>query len=294
MSKFVFIIPLIALLLLPVKVTAADEAATATISVTPMEIAQGDPFVVRIAYPPESRHTPKGIIPMGAFYGNLLAFSDCGSGCYEAISSAPLDISPGSYNIDLNIDGDIIEAPLSVHKGKFTSTNLTLPAKLVNLSPDNEQRHRQEEAEMLDIISTATDKQWTGRFIMPLPGSHSTAFGARRTINKSIKQVHDSLDIRGAAGAPIKASNRGTVVALREYLLGGKTMILDHGQGIYSIYMHLSRFIATEGQQVEKSEVIGLVGSTGRSTGPHLHYNIRINRRSANPVSMTALPLNGK
>ncbi len=284
----------IALMLSMAGLCRANEAATLTIKVNPAKIAQGDPFVVRITYPTDTSNTTGRALPLGAFYGKLLTFSGCGAGCYEAIGSAPIEIMPGSYTIDLNIDGDIINTPLNIGKGKFPATNITLKASLVNLSHDNRKRVQSEEAEMLEIISALTEKQWKGKFIMPLGGSHSTAFGTKRTINKSTKQVHDSLDIRGVMGSPIKASNNATVIALREYLLGGKTMILDHGHGIYSIYMHLSKFVAAQGEKVQKSQIIGVVGSTGRSTGAHLHYNIKINRQSANPVSMTSLPIYDK
>ena len=126
---------------------------------------------------------------------------------------------------------------------------------------------------------------------MPLANEISTAFGTRRIINDKVMSSHRGLDIRGKTGEPVRASNNGRVVLAQDLFYGGNTVVLDHGQGIYTIYMHLSHFKVQEREMVSKGETVGLVGSTGRSTGPHLHFGVKVQNISVNPLSFTRLVL---
>lgn len=261
------------------------------IKINPATVTQGDPFVVRIEG--EALNT----LPTGSFYGNELYFSPCGNDCYEAIGSTPIGLAPGKYRIILDIEGSdhmnaITEtASLTVKRGTFARQSLTLPPDKVTLAPEDEARADAETAMLKALWAVRTDKLWDGEFIMPLKGDFSTAFGVRRTINKTKLSIHSGVDIRGSYGKPIKAANTGMVVIAKELFFGGNTIVLDHGQGIYTVYMHLQKFSASLHEVVSRGDVVGLVGSTGRSTGPHLHYTIKVHGNNANPLAMIGLPL---
>jgi len=110
-------------------------------------------------------------------------------------------------------------------------------------------------------------------------------------MNKTWTSIHRGIDIKGLEGDEVKASNNGRVVLAQELFFGGNTIILDHGQGIHTVYMHLSQLHVDCGDAVSKGDVIGLLGSTGRSTGPHLHFGVKISNISVNPLSVLKLGL---
>jgi murein DD-endopeptidase MepM/ murein hydrolase activator NlpD len=125
--------------------------------------------------------------------------------------------------------------------------------------------------------------------MLPLENETSTLFGTKRILNKKRVSVHKGLDIKWEE--EVKASNSGRVVLAEELFFGGNTIILDHGQGIYTIYMHLSEFNITPEDIISKGDVIGLVGSSGRSTGPHLHFGVKVLNINTNPISLVKLNL---
>jgi murein DD-endopeptidase MepM/ murein hydrolase activator NlpD len=110
-------------------------------------------------------------------------------------------------------------------------------------------------------------------------------------MNKTWTSVHRGVDIKGAEGDKVRASNNGKVVLAQGLFFGGNTIVLDHGQGIHTVYMHLSQMNVRFGDSVSKGDVIGLVGSTGRSTGPHLHFGVKISNVSVSPPSILKLDL---
>src|SRR5437667_334097 len=123
---------------------------------------------------------------------------------------------------------------------------------------------------------------WTG------PGE---GFGARRGINGQARSPHSGLDYAAPTGTPVVAANRGRVALIGDFFFGGRTVALDHGQGLYTLYMHLDRVQVAEGTLVERGETIGAVGSTGRATGPHLHWGAQLRRARVDPAGLLALPV---
>ena len=126
---------------------------------------------------------------------------------------------------------------------------------------------------------------------MPLDNEIAMQYGVRRIINNTTESIHRGIDIRGRDGEDVRASNSGKVILAAELFFGGNTLVLDHGMGIFTIYMHLSKFNSKSGENVLKGDVIGFVGSTGRSTGPHLHFGIKAQELSVNPESFAKLKL---
>jgi hypothetical protein len=251
--------------------------------VLPESVYPGDAFMVRVRGADAK--------PLGVYHGGWLNFAPCGEGCYEAIAAIDLGDKPGEKKISINAFEDNKDILLMVLPKEFPVTHLTLQPGKVTLSPEDEARAERETEMLKKLWKTVTAKSWKGEFAMPLDNSFSTAFGVKRIMNNVKTSVHTGLDIRGRTGEPVRATNSGTVVVAQELFYGGNTLVLDHGQGIYSYYMHLSKFMANVGDVVKKGDVVGEVGMTGRATGPHLHFGVKISETNANPLSVTKLPL---
>jgi murein DD-endopeptidase MepM/ murein hydrolase activator NlpD len=114
-------------------------------------------------------------------------------------------------------------------------------------------------------------------------------FGSRRIINGQRRSPHSGLDFAAPAGTPVVAANRGRVALVVEFFFGGRLVALDHGEGLYTLYMHLERVDVTEGALVERGSIIGAVGSTGRATGPHLHWAAQLRRARIDPNALLTL-----
>ncbi len=257
-------------------------AAEMNSEVIPQNLFPGDVFLIEV----ESMKRPSG-----KFHGQTIEFYQVAGGLYQAISSIGTDTKPGSYTMVVSTVDTSRRHILLVQKKKFPVQRLTLPEEKVFLSPENLARVKKESQKLSEIWGKVSVPLWEGRFIPPLNTQVSTVFGVVRIINGKRESIHRGTDYRGKKGKPIKAINSGTVVLTDDLFFGGKTVMINHGAGVYSIYMHLSAFKVKDAQGVKKGEVIGLVGSSGRATGPHLHLGIKVHGASVNPESLYSLPL---
>jgi len=251
--------------------------------VFPSKIHQGDAFIIRVS----GLKTTVG--PTALLNGKLLRFSSCGKGCFIAIGAVAADTRPGLYQVPLMIGVRKRMLGLRILKGEFETIQLTLPEEKASPNSEDMERINREAALLNEIWENDSEKLWEGAFVLPLKNPLSTLFGTKRIINNEIISLHRGLDIRGSEGEEIHASNRGKVVLTEELYFGGNTVILDHGGGIFTVYMHLSGFNVSPGDLVEKNAVIGYVGSTGRSSGPHLHFGVKIAAINTNPIAFTRL-----
>jgi murein DD-endopeptidase MepM/ murein hydrolase activator NlpD len=259
--------------------------------VMPSEINPGDAFRIKIILDPSREEIKDSGFPTARLNNNPLHFGSCGKSCFVAIGALGVETKPGVYTIRVDVGGKREQLKLLVRPAAFPEIHLTLPEEKVFLSPENLKRAQRESKKLKEIWMRISGKLWEGRFIMPLENSFSTAFGTKRIMNKEKVSVHRGLDIRGEKGEEIKASNRGRVVMAEEFFFGGNTIILDHGQGIYTIYMHLSGFNVQTGAIVSKEDIVGYVGSTGRASGPHLHFGVKVTNINTNPDAFTKLGL---
>jgi len=254
-------------------------------SVIPPTVKPGDAFIIRI------KDVKDSAPPVAKFNNKTFFFSSCGEDCFVAIGAVDLDTKPGKYSIEFISDEEKSGLNFVVSRVDFPTIYLTLPDEKVFLSPENQER-ADREAERLNVIwQTISDKLWDGNFIMPLETKISTVFGTKRIMNKKKISVHKGVDLKGKGGEAVKAFNSGRVVLAEELFFGGNTIILDHGQGIFSIYMHLSMSKTAVGDIVSKGDTMGLVGSSGRATGPHLHFGVKIHDVNLNPISLVKLKL---
>lgn len=251
----------------------------------PATIKPGDAFAIRVS----GTNIPG--VPSASLNEKEMLFSSCGESCFISIGVADTETKPGVYKILLYIGTKKTNLTLSVKSVKFPTLHMTLPEEKVFLRPEDLERAEREEERLKSIWKTATGRLWEGNFIIPLANDISTGFGTKRIMNKKKESIHTGVDIKGKTGEEIKASNRGKVVLTEELFFGGNTIILDHGLGIFTIYMHLSSFNVKPGNIVSKGDTIGFVGSSGRASGPHLHFGVKVMDTNANPLSLVRLKL---
>lgn len=191
--------------------------------------------------------------------------------------------SGGQIKEKLNIE-------LEIAMRDFPKKKLTVAQKYV--TPPREVLDRiKREAELLSLVYSASSSEWLaeGSFILPCEGKLFPNFGQQRIYNNVPRSVHTGIDIAVPLGHPIKATNSGRVVLASDLYYSGKTVIVDHGLGLFSSYAHLSKLLVKRGQMVNKGELVGLAGSTGLSTGPHLHWAVKIYEARVDPLALLEL-----
>lgn len=189
---------------------------------------------------------------------------------------------PGNYQLGfLDANGSVLHStPITVEDAYYPRENLTIAPSTSALKPSPG-----EQATVGKFRETVTpERYWKEPFQLPVPGCVTSPYGSTRLHNgKLTGDFHAGIDQRGAAGTPIHPITPGVVKIVQKWNLRGGTVAIDHGQGLETIYLHMSSFQATEGQQVTTNDVIGYVGSTGRSTGPHVHWTMYANGVPVNP-----------
>ena len=189
---------------------------------------------------------------------------------------------PGSYDLQvIGKDGKIVQTTaITVRDAHFRSQNIVLNEQLSELKPAPGET---EEATAFRK-NVSDERHWTEPLIAPVSGCLTSPFGVKRLHNGKVTgDYHAGLDQRSPNGGPIRAATGGVVKLVRPWKLHGNTVAIDHGQGVETIYLHMSKFAASEGAIVKQGDVIGYVGSTGRSTGPHLHWSMYVNGVPVNP-----------
>jgi murein DD-endopeptidase MepM/ murein hydrolase activator NlpD len=199
---------------------------------------------------------------------------------WRALIGVPADLSPGDYVV--KAEGQ--EKTLKVLDSSFGVQVLRLPAGKDNFdsSPG--------EVEAVDAAKArlSPEQYWQGKFLRPSKARISSPFGLRRRVNGVLLKdyFHSGLDFAGSAGSPVLATQSGKVsLAHRGWKLHGNIVSIDHGQGVVSFYIHLSRIYVKEGELVKAGQKIGAVGATGRASGPHLHFSLYVNRDATNPMN---------
>lgn len=260
-------------------------SAKEEIEIFPGEVYQGDVFCVKI----NSDRKYKTI--WAEFQKNRVYFDKCGESCFLGIFPVDLYTEPGTYMIEIKIGNAKFIKEIDIKNKEFGIQRLTLSDDKVFLSKKDLRRVKRENRLMKKIFEKKTKRKWFGDFMYPLDNEITTDFGIKRIMNGNFESIHKGIDIKGDEGEEVMASNRGKVVLIKELFFGGKTIVIDHGEGIFTVYMHLSKILVKRDSFVSKGAIIGHVGSTGRSTGPHLHFGVKFNNKSVNPVSMVSLEL---
>jgi hypothetical protein len=205
---------------------------------------------------------------------------------------ADLKAKPGRYplTIETRPSSPKKEIEIAITEKQYGVRRLTLPKKMVDLDADTLKRVRQESSRMKKLWAPPfIEPIWEGPFLRPVQGEVVGPFGRNSIINDQPRSPHSGVDLRATRGTPVKAMNHGKVALTDDLFFTGLTVVIDHGGGIQSMYFHLDKIMVRKDQQVRKGEVIGLVGSTGRATGPHLHLGVRVNGARVDPLELTAI-----
>ena len=183
------------------------------------------------------------------------------------------------------------EIVIKVEDAKYLKENITVSKSKVNpKSKEVKKRTAKEYKEAMGIYGYASRKSYiTSKFIMPMDSKITSAFGKARVYNNTLNGYHSGTDFRAKIGTPIIAVNDGKIILAKNRFYAGGSIIIDHGHGVYSCYYHMSRFDVQEGEFVKKKQIIGLSGDTGRVTGPHLHFSIRVGGVQVDPLQFIEL-----
>ena len=182
-------------------------------------------------------------------------------------------------------DGRIERHEVTVAPKTYASQHLKVPPGKVELSPEDLARYERERAHLAGVIRTFTEKPpSTLAMVQPVPGRRSSSFGLRRYFNGKARNPHGGMDIAAPTGTPVVAALTGRVIDVGDYFFSGRTVVLDHGAGLLSLYAHLSAVDTESGQTVGGGDPIAKVGATGRVTGPHLHFTVYLNRAAVDPA----------
>jgi len=206
-----------------------------------------------------------------------------------------LGLKQGSYEMEIFIDKalgerEYIKKQISILAKEFPLKKLWVDEKFVTPPPEFNERIRRE-GEIIKVIYGITTEQWLGKglFILPSSGKAMPNFGERRIFNNKPRSSHKGIDIKVPYGTPVKASNSGRVVLASDLYFAGKTVIIDHGMSVFTMYCHFSKIRVKRSKLVKKGEIIGEIGATGRVTGPHLHWGVKVSGISVDPFSILSL-----
>ena len=282
MSRLSKTIILILLLVMAYHTHAETAEVQPEVKIEPSNAGPGDIMIVTLTH-------ARGDV-QGTFQGKKLYFNPS-KDTVKAIVAVDYFTVPGKYDLEISYQGNVLKQAIEIVKKEYEVQRLTLPKDMVELSPENEARAEREQRRMAELWPKENARSWSGDFINPLEGEIISPFGLRRFINDTPKSPHTGVDVRGKNGDKIHAPNDAVVALVDKQFYAGNAVVLDHGQGIYTMFFHLSKVLVKAGQKVKKGEVIALVGATGRATGPHLHWGARVQDARIDPLELIHLKL---
>lgn len=199
-----------------------------------------------------------------------------------------LEDAPGVREVTATVQQDgrmlTLRGRVAIEAKAYPTQALTLPPKMVTPPQAELARIAQEQEETRRIKDLASLRQfWSLPLARPVPGAIESVYGAARVLNGQARNPHRGLDFDAQAGEPVRACATGTVVLVAEQYYAGKCVFVDHGNGVVSMYFHLSEVGVRQGYRVDRGEALGKVGSTGRATGPHLHFAVSAQGRLVDP-----------
>jgi murein DD-endopeptidase MepM/ murein hydrolase activator NlpD len=188
---------------------------------------------------------------------------------------------PGTYRMSSG-------AALQVLPKQFPVRRLTVAPSFVTPPPEALPQIAADNKKTSAIWAVVTPRKWVNPFLLPVTETPTSSFGTRSFFNGQPRSPHTGTDFLSPSGTSIHAANRGVVVLAEPLYFTGNTVIIDYGDGLYSLFAHMSEIRAHVGDTVEPETVVGLVGATGRVTGPHLHWGVRLQGANVDPLSLVA------
>lgn len=269
-----------------------------TVRAQPTKMVNGAPILFQVKPPARLESLT------GTWLGHDVSFSfDASTKTWFALAGVSLEIAPGTYTLELSGETAAGKIPaqkisftrkFAVARGKYPKISVKLSVEGKFTEPSPEQQKQIQEAQQIkkEYLNRVTpQREWSGQFTVPAEAAISDVFGSQRVFNGKMSSPHLGLDFRVPSGTPVTAMNDGTVLLARPLYFEGNFVVIDHGQGLLTLYLHLSEFKVKEGEQVKRGQEIGLSGGTGRATGPHLHVAVRWQGTYLDPGSLTRLRL---
>jgi murein DD-endopeptidase MepM/ murein hydrolase activator NlpD len=213
---------------------------------------------------------------------------------WAALVGVDVETPPGRYPAivrGLSATGEptATHAALTVSRKVFGTRRLLVEPRFSE-PPASERPRIEREAQRLSALFSAASvtRFWNPPFEAPIAAATSSPFGVRSVFNGALRSRHNGVDFASAAGAPVRAPGSGRVALVEALYFTGNTVIIDHGQGLYSLLAHLERAVVRNGESVARGDVLGYVGATGRATGPHLHWSVRLQGARVDPLSLVS------
>lgn len=279
-------------LLLALAAGARAAAPEPTLAVQSRAVQRGEVLLVIV----EGEHAKKA--PTAEFRGKPLDFFPAAStGTWLAFLGLDLDAPTGPAELEAVLHDAAGRAvrkseTLTVGAGNFPVEELKVEQKYVTPAKTDDERIENEAAQLKAIWRRVEPKRlFEGRFDPPIPGAATARFGERRVFNGQPRAPHSGMDLRAKKGTPVKAPAAGVVALAGPLYFSGNTVIIDHGLGVKTLYAHLSKMSVKTGDAVKKGQLVGKVGATGRVTGPHLHWALKLGEARVDPYSLAALDL---
>ena len=260
---------------------SASPVAHWTVVTQPARLVNGSPVLLRAI-------TPKPVRALtGNWLGHEVTFTfDATHKSWFALAGVSQETKPGAYPLELHADTSSVQSPagptisfekqIRVEHQRYPRVLLKVPARYTAPSPEDQHEIEQDKETKAEAFKTLSPgREWEGSFAPPVNAEISDVFGVERVFNGTVQSTHQGLDFRVPSGTSVAAVNSGRVILARPLFFEGNCVVIDHGQGLLTLYLHLSKFLVKEGDDVKKGQPIGLSGGTGRATGPHLHLAVR-------------------
>lgn len=269
-------------------------ATTWIVRAEPAKLVNGSPVLFQVK-PPAKLDSLSG-----SWLGHQFPFTyDAATKFWFALGGVSFNTEPGTYTLELTgqpTSGSALhwKRTFPVAAGVYPKIKVELAVEKKFTEPNPEQLQQAEESKKIkqDYLSRVTqDREWDGAFAAPADAAISDVYGSQRIFNGKAQREHQGLDYRVPTGTPVAAMNQGTVLLARFLYFEGNCVVIDHGQGLLTLYFHLSEIKVKEGDAVQRGQIIGLSGGTGRATGPHLHVAVRWQGTYVDPARLLHMPL---
>lgn len=241
------------------------------------------------------KNVKPGTTIIGRIDNDPLSFFKLTEDRYAALAGADLSEKPGARMVSVEVFDHSgirthkLEQIIHIVKGSFARQELKVAQGYVTLSKEDRNRANREAELRRRALSASHPNDWKTRFIMPLNGRFTSPFGAQRLFNGRLKSIHKGVDIASPTGTPVVASNTGKIALTGDFFYAGKCVYIDHGNGLFTAYFHLSDLNVKQGDMVQQGEIIGKVGATGRVTGPHLHWSALLAGKNVSPLKLVEI-----
>lgn len=261
-------------------------AARWSVAVYPTILRPGD--VARIELTPTTEFSLATLL----WQEQLIPLSPLPNGQLAVLIGIPKDMAAGIHQGKLQITSRrglrrSLLVKLQVDEKTFPEQHLSLPPQQVNPDQKTMERHHRERVELNRVFDRPQQARlWKAPFQLPVQGKLLSPFGVQRILNGQPRSYHSGVDQRARLGEPVAAAGGGLVVLVADHFFAGKSVYIDHGMGIITMYFHLSSINVSEGEEVAAGQTIGLAGATGRASGPHLHWGARVHNCKVDPLAL--------